>query len=75
MAAKPDYPTAYLAQLAEPFRASGACHAEPTGPDPVAQELTAAAEAGPAAAGSSHGRLAARNSPGSNSSAKPHHQS
>ncbi|MFB9888644.1 sterol desaturase family protein [Planobispora takensis] len=31
MAAKPDYPTAYLAQLAEPFRASGACHAEPTG--------------------------------------------
>jgi sterol desaturase/sphingolipid hydroxylase (fatty acid hydroxylase superfamily) len=74
MAAKPDYPTAYLAQLAEPFRASGACHAEPTGPDPVAQELTAAAEAGPAAA-SSHGRPAARNSPGSNSSAKPHHQS
>ncbi|CCH32391.1 sterol desaturase family protein [Actinosynnema sp. NPDC047251] len=29
MAAKPDYPTAYLAQLAEPFRASGACPAEP----------------------------------------------
>ncbi|MEV4285579.1 hypothetical protein AB0K40_08735 [Nonomuraea bangladeshensis] len=28
MAAKPDYPTAYLAQLAEPFRASGACHAD-----------------------------------------------
>ncbi|MEJ2851918.1 MULTISPECIES: sterol desaturase family protein [unclassified Saccharothrix] len=25
MAAKPDYPDAYLAQLAEPFRASGAC--------------------------------------------------
>ncbi|MBF6183228.1 sterol desaturase family protein [Nocardia otitidiscaviarum] len=25
MAAKPDYPTGYLAQLAEPFRASGAC--------------------------------------------------
>ncbi|MEV7013673.1 sterol desaturase family protein [Streptosporangium sp. NPDC051022] len=31
MAAKPDYPTGYLAQLAEPFRASGACHAEPGG--------------------------------------------
>ncbi|GIH79900.1 sterol desaturase family protein [Planobispora longispora] len=31
MAAKPDYPTAYLAQLAEPFRASGACHAGPAG--------------------------------------------
>ncbi|GGW71987.1 hypothetical protein GCM10010503_56720 [Streptomyces lucensis JCM 4490] len=26
MAAKPHYPTAYLAQLAEPFRSSGACH-------------------------------------------------
>jgi sterol desaturase/sphingolipid hydroxylase (fatty acid hydroxylase superfamily) len=26
MAAKPDYPTAYLAQITEPFRASGACH-------------------------------------------------
>ncbi|MGV9771758.1 sterol desaturase family protein [Streptosporangium sp. NPDC003464] len=26
MAAKPDYPTGYLAQLAEPFRASGSCH-------------------------------------------------
>ena len=26
MAAKPNYPTRYLAQLAEPFRASGACH-------------------------------------------------
>ncbi|MFE3455707.1 sterol desaturase family protein [Nonomuraea sp. NPDC059194] len=38
MAAKPDYPTAYLAQLAEPFRASGACHAEPSDPEPVAQE-------------------------------------
>lgn len=25
MAAKPHYPTRYLAQLAEPFRASGAC--------------------------------------------------
>ncbi|MFG1710969.1 hypothetical protein ACFLIM_48200 [Nonomuraea sp. M3C6] len=24
--AKPDYPGAYLAQLAGPFRASGACH-------------------------------------------------
>ncbi|MGW0480634.1 hypothetical protein [Nonomuraea sp. NPDC003214] len=29
MAAEPDYPTAYPAQLAEPFRASGACQAEP----------------------------------------------
>ncbi|WP_432934195.1 sterol desaturase family protein [Microbispora sp. CA-135349] len=29
MAAKPHYPSAYLAQLAEPFRASGACHAAP----------------------------------------------
>lgn len=36
MAAKPDYPTAYLAQLAEPFRASGACHADPTPPPPQA---------------------------------------
>ena len=26
MAAKPNYPTRYLAQLAEPFRARGACH-------------------------------------------------
>ncbi|MFF5204661.1 sterol desaturase family protein [Streptosporangium sp. NPDC000396] len=26
MAAKPHYPTAYLAQLAEPFKASGSCH-------------------------------------------------
>lgn len=26
MAAKPHYPVGYLAQLAEPFRASGACH-------------------------------------------------
>jgi sterol desaturase/sphingolipid hydroxylase (fatty acid hydroxylase superfamily) len=26
MAAKPNYPVAYLAQLTEPFRASGACH-------------------------------------------------
>ncbi|MBE1565066.1 sterol desaturase/sphingolipid hydroxylase (fatty acid hydroxylase superfamily) [Nonomuraea africana] len=26
MAAKPDYPSAYLAQLTEPFKASGACH-------------------------------------------------
>jgi sterol desaturase/sphingolipid hydroxylase (fatty acid hydroxylase superfamily) len=26
MAAKPDYPVHYLAQLVEPFRASGACH-------------------------------------------------
>ncbi|MGI5488913.1 sterol desaturase family protein [Microtetraspora malaysiensis] len=32
MAAKPNYPTAYLAQLAEPFRASGACHAQPPQP-------------------------------------------
>nr|WP_189179985.1 sterol desaturase family protein [Microbispora rosea] len=32
MAAKPDYPTAYLPQLAEPFRASGACHAGPPRP-------------------------------------------
>lgn len=38
MAAKPDYPTAYLAQLAEPFRASGACHADPTGHEPAVQE-------------------------------------
>ncbi|MGW7459649.1 sterol desaturase family protein [Streptomyces sp. NPDC054797] len=29
MAAKPDYPVGYLAQLAEPFRASGACTAHP----------------------------------------------
>lgn len=29
MAAKPDYPTAYLPQLAEPFRPSGACTAAP----------------------------------------------
>jgi sterol desaturase/sphingolipid hydroxylase (fatty acid hydroxylase superfamily) len=28
MAAKPNYPVGYLAQLAEPFRASGACHFE-----------------------------------------------
>ncbi|MEV4188992.1 sterol desaturase family protein [Streptosporangium canum] len=35
MAAKPHYPTSYLAQLAEPFRASGACHAEPTGHRPA----------------------------------------
>ncbi|UUV35884.1 sterol desaturase family protein [Amycolatopsis roodepoortensis] len=28
MAAKPDYPNAYLAQLAEPFRRSGACAAD-----------------------------------------------
>ncbi|WP_206061732.1 hypothetical protein [Nonomuraea basaltis] len=41
MAAKPNYPTAYLAQLAEPFRASGACHAEPAPPEPTAQEQTA----------------------------------
>lgn len=26
MAAKPNYPLDYLVQLAEPFRASGACH-------------------------------------------------
>lgn len=38
MAAKPDYPTAYLAQLAEPFRASGACQAEPTGHAAAVQE-------------------------------------
>lgn len=30
MAAKPDYPTAYLAQLVEPFRASGRCAPELT---------------------------------------------
>lgn len=28
MAAKPDYPVGYTAQLAEPFRVSGACHFE-----------------------------------------------
>ncbi|WP_068897451.1 sterol desaturase family protein [Planomonospora sphaerica] len=38
MAARPDYPAAYLAQLAEPFRASGACQAEPTGLEPAVQE-------------------------------------
>ncbi|GGT07418.1 hypothetical protein GCM10010156_75890 [Planobispora rosea] len=38
MAARPDYPTAYLAQLAEPFRASGACQAEPTGHQPAVQD-------------------------------------
>ncbi|MFC4057870.1 sterol desaturase family protein [Planomonospora corallina] len=38
MAAEPDYPTAYLAQLAEPFRASGACRAEPAGHEPAARE-------------------------------------
>ncbi|WP_431933552.1 sterol desaturase family protein [Nonomuraea jabiensis] len=38
MAAKPDYPSAYLAQLAEPFRASGACHAKATNHEPEAQE-------------------------------------
>ncbi|MBX6386267.1 MAG: sterol desaturase family protein [Microbispora sp.] len=35
MAAKPDYPTAYLPQLVEPFRASGACHAGPPRPVPA----------------------------------------
>ena len=29
MAAKPNYPIAYMAQLAEPFRASGACQSKP----------------------------------------------
>ena len=33
MAAKPDYPTAYLAQLAEPFRSSGRCEPDAV-PDP-----------------------------------------
>lgn len=33
MAAHPDYPVAYLPQLAEPFRPSGACNAAPTGPE------------------------------------------
>lgn len=32
MAAKPNYPVAYLPQLAEPFRASGACQSEPNWP-------------------------------------------
>ncbi|ADD45027.1 sterol desaturase family protein [Stackebrandtia nassauensis] len=32
MAAHPDYPTAYLPQLAEPFRASGACTTDDTAP-------------------------------------------
>ncbi|MGP4104971.1 sterol desaturase family protein [Nonomuraea sp. KM90] len=41
MAAKPDYPTAYLAQLAEPFRPSGACHAEPGGEAEPVQQLRA----------------------------------
>lgn len=40
MAAKPDYPTGYLQQLAEPFHASGACHLERTSatelPNPTA---------------------------------------
>jgi hypothetical protein len=31
MAAKPNYPVGYLSQLAEPFRASGACHFEDVG--------------------------------------------
>ncbi|MBT2511370.1 sterol desaturase family protein [Streptomyces sp. ISL-98] len=34
MAAKPNYPTAYLDQLAEPFRTSGACNSEPPQPEP-----------------------------------------
>ncbi|MFI9836201.1 sterol desaturase family protein [Nonomuraea sp. NPDC051941] len=38
MAAKPDYPVNYLAQLAEPFKASGACHAPPVNHEPEAQE-------------------------------------
>lgn len=33
MAAHPDYPVAYLAQLAEPFRASGACTPAPADTD------------------------------------------
>ncbi|MEU0042916.1 sterol desaturase family protein [Streptomyces werraensis] len=33
MADKPRYPSGYLAQLAEPFRASGACSADATGSD------------------------------------------
>ncbi|WP_326696287.1 sterol desaturase family protein [Streptomyces sp. NBC_01754] len=33
MAAKPNYPTAYLGQLAEPFRPSGACTSEPSRPE------------------------------------------
>lgn len=37
MAAKPGYPTGYLAQLAEPFRASGACHTEPALPEHLTQ--------------------------------------
>ncbi|MGW6917136.1 sterol desaturase family protein [Kitasatospora sp. NPDC054939] len=40
MAAKPDYPVGYLAQLAEPFRPSGSCHIGPSaGP---AESVTAA---------------------------------
>ncbi|GAA3140160.1 sterol desaturase family protein [Planomonospora alba] len=42
MAAKPHYPTGYLAQLAEPFRASGACHAGSAVPDPDRRERAVA---------------------------------
>lgn len=36
MAAKPDYPTGYFAQLAEPFRPSGACTTSTAGhPTPI----------------------------------------
>lgn len=42
MAAKPNYPTAYLAQLAEPFRASGACHVGPPQPETAADRQVVA---------------------------------
>ncbi|MDP4505895.1 sterol desaturase family protein [Nonomuraea turcica] len=38
-----NYPTAYLAQLAERFRASGACHADLTPPPPQAGQDAASA--------------------------------
>ena len=41
MAAKPNYPVDYLAQLAEPFRASGACQFDDAREDDVARAVTA----------------------------------
>lgn len=44
MAAKPDYPTGYLAQLAEPFTRHGACHFAPdtTPTSETAEQVTTA---------------------------------
>ncbi|WP_329081290.1 MULTISPECIES: hypothetical protein [unclassified Streptosporangium] len=42
MAAKPNYPRTYLAQLAEPFRSSGICHTEPAGPTSTRKKDAAA---------------------------------